>query len=185
MNKLVSVILLFLLISSCKNNHQSAREPVSHERQSVDMESVESNRNLNRREEDFIKKMIKKDSLHQYVDSGHGFWFYYEKKSDTETYTPSEGDIVHLEYEIRDLSDNVIYGLAEIGQKIYRVDREDFFRGFREGVKLLKQGESAWFLFPSSAAYGYHGDENKIGTNIPLKVYIKINKIEKLKTDKL
>jgi gliding motility-associated peptidyl-prolyl isomerase len=172
-------ILLFLY--ACKNNRQQAREPISHDKQHVDMESVKNNRELNKREEQYIKKMIADDSLHQYVDSGHGFWFYYEKKSDENLEKPQKGDIVNLEYEVRDLSNNVIYALDEIGKKDYRVDHENFFRGFREGVKLLKSGEAAWFLFPSNAAYGYHGDEKKIGSNIPLKVYIKINSIKKTK----
>jgi gliding motility-associated peptidyl-prolyl isomerase len=184
MNKFVfNIILILLFLSACKNNHQPAREPVSHEKQKVDMESVKNNRELNRREENFIKKMIAEDSLHHYIDSGHGFWYYYEKKSTDNSAAPQEGDIVNLEYEIRDLSGNVIYALNEIGQKNYRVDHENLFRGFREGVKLLKKGEAAWFLFPSNAAYGYHGDENKIGSNIPLKVYIKINKITKSKKE--
>ena len=157
------------------------REPVLHEKQGVDMESVKNNRDLNRREEQYIKKMIAEDTLHQYIDSGHGFWYYYEKKSDTVTVMPQEGDVVNMEYEIRDLSDNIIYTIAENGKKNYRVDHENLFRGFREGVKLLGAGESAWFLFPSNAAYGYHGDEKKIGSNIPLKVYMKINTIKTIK----
>jgi len=178
--KTIKLIALILLITAgCKNNTNQARQPVSHERQKTDMESVNSNRNLNKREEEYIKKMIASDSLHHYIDSGHGFWYYYVQQNKQEKYTPQPGDLVDLQYEIRDLSDNIIYSLNENGNKKYKVDRENYFRGFREAVKLMKEDEEAVFLFPSNAAYGYHGDEKKIGTNVPLKVYLRILKVEK------
>jgi len=173
------IIPIIFLIFSCKNNGNTAREPISHERQKVDMQSVNQNRDLNRREETYIKKMIASDSLHEYKDSGHGFWFYYIKKNKQSNQKPEAGDQVTLQYEIRDLSDNIIYPITP--QKTYKVDRENYFRGFREAIKLMKENEEAVFLFPSNAAYGYHGDEKKIGSNIPLKVDIKIIKIEKNK----
>jgi FKBP-type peptidyl-prolyl cis-trans isomerase len=40
--------------------------------------------------------------------------------------------------------------------------------GLREGIKLMHKKEKVIFLFPSQIAYGYHGDDKKIGTNIPL-----------------
>lgn len=45
--------------------------------------------------------------------------------------------------------------------------------------KLLKEKETATFLFPSSLAFGYHGDNDKIGANIPLKTTISILEIKK------
>ena len=173
------IVLVILLTAGCKNNRNTAREPVSHERQKVDMQSVNTNRDLNRREEEYIKKMIASDSLHDYADSGHGFWYRYIRKNPKAEYLPQPGDVVTLQYEIRDLSDNVIYSKEENGIRKYKVDKENYFRGFREAVKLLKEGEEAVFLFPSNAAYGYHGDEKKIGTNVPLKVYLRILKVEK------
>jgi len=37
--------------------------------------------------------------------------------------------------------------------------------GLRDGIKLLHKNEKVTFLFPSHIAYGYHGDNKKIGTN--------------------
>ena len=184
MHKIVYILIFLLFINflGCKNSQPSARQPIRHNRQGVDMQSVEKNRNLNQREENYIKQMIAKDSLHTYIDSGHGFWFYYVKQNKKDTVFPKEGDKVLLQYEIRDLSNQLIYTFEEIGQKKYWVDHENYFRGFRAAVKLLKKGEEAVFLFPSGAAYGYHGDEKKIGTNIPLKVQLKIIEINKHKT---
>ncbi len=178
-----NIILLLILIQSfaCKNNNQSARPPVQHQRQTIDITSVNHNRNLKQKEETFIKQMIAKDNLHHYIDSGHGFWYYYTKTNKHERYLPKKGDKLSIKYEIRDLSNNIIYAEKEIGNKDYVVDHENYFRGFREAIKLLKEQEEAWFFFPSNAAYSFHGDENRIGQNIPLKVKINILKIEKQK----
>ena len=40
--------------------------------------------------------------------------------------------------------------------------------GLRDGIKLMRKNEKVNFLFPSNMAYGYHGDDKKIGTNQPL-----------------
>ena len=48
------------------------------------------------------------------------------------------------------------------------MDKQELFTGLREGLKLMRSGETVTFLFPSQKAYGYYGDENKIGTNVPL-----------------
>jgi gliding motility-associated peptidyl-prolyl isomerase len=181
MYKSIIISLFTLFIFSCKNNKQPAREPIQYNQGGADMKSVELNRNLNKREEDYILKMIQKDSLHKYYNSGHGFWYYYIQKKDDSQIYPETDDLVTLTYEIKDLSGNAIYTQKEIGEKKYHVDHENYFRGFHYAVKLLKEGEEALFIFPSNSAYGYHGDEKKIGQNIPLQVKIHIIKIEKNK----
>jgi len=182
MNKRIYILSMsILMMLACKNNNQAVREPLNHTRQHVDMQSVNDNINLNKREEAYIEQMIKKDSMHTYANSGHGFWYYYIKKNTQTDYQPQEGDKVSLQYEISDLSNNIIYSFSEIGTKTYWVDHENYFRGFREAVKLMKEGEEALFIFPSNAAYGYHGDEKKIGNNIPLQMHLKILKINKQK----
>jgi len=181
MHRIYLIIILVFFVGACKNNNQKAREPIQHRKSTVDMESVRKNKDLNQREEAYIKKMIQQDSLHHYIDSGHGFWYYYVTKTGKGTVAQPD-DKVLLTYEIKDLSNNIIYSFDEIGKKWYHVDHENYFRGFREAVKLLKEGEKAVFLFPSNAAYGFHGDEKRIGINIPLIVSIKIFEIKKHKT---
>ncbi len=177
-----SILAILLMTTACKNNNQStAREPVSHSKKITSEKSVNASKNLKQREEDYIKQMIAKDSVHSYIDSGHGFWYYYTQEKASDTIFPKTGDKVLLSYEIRDLSNNIIYSEKEIGQKVYYVNHENYFRGFIEAVQLLKTGEEAWFIFPSNAAYGYHGDEKRIGQNIPLIMKLHIYEIEKQK----
>ena len=69
--------------------------------------------------------------------------------------------------------------MKDVGLRKCVVSKLDLFPGLRNSVPLLKENETATFLFPSSLAYGYHGDNDKIGTNVPLKSTLTILKIEK------
>jgi FKBP-type peptidyl-prolyl cis-trans isomerase len=42
----------------------------------------------------------------------------------------------------------------------------------------MKEGETVTFLFPSHQAYGYYGDNDKIGTHVALKSTVTLNKIK-------
>ena len=63
------------------------------------------------------------------------------------------------------------------------MDKEELFTGLREGLKLMKPGETVTFLFPSQKAYGYYGDTNRIGTNTPLICEVTVNSITKTQND--
>ncbi len=178
MYKIFTFILFTLVFQACKNNKAQVREPIQHSRNQVDYHSVDRNKNLNKREENYIKKIIDQDTIHNYVNSGHGFW-YYKVKENPKGKLPKTNDWLTINYELKDLSNNTIYSSEEIGEKKYHVDHENYFRGFHEAIKLLREGEEAMFIFPSNSAYGYHGDEKRIGQNIPLKMKLKIIKIEK------
>ena len=69
--------------------------------------------------------------------------------------------------------------MDEIGVKTYVVDKEELFPGLRNSIKLLREGEAATFFFPSSLGYGYHGDNAKIGPNVPLIATINLLTLEK------
>jgi len=47
--------------------------------------------------------------------------------------------------------------------------------GLREGIKLMHKNEKVTFLFPSHIAYGYHGDDKRIGTNQPLMCTVSLH----------
>ncbi|MGB3152236.1 MAG: gliding motility-associated peptidyl-prolyl isomerase GldI, partial [Maribacter sp.] len=155
------------------------RRPVQRKSGSFFKESIERNRKLLQAEEQKIKGIIKNDSLKHYINSSSGSWYYYLAVNDTATYTPNINDVVVMNYDILTLDNDTIYSQEEIGNISYRVDKQELFKGLRDAVKLLKVNEKATFLFPSSLAYGYHGDNNKIGTNVPLKSTVSILKIEK------
>ena len=83
------------------------------------------------------------------------------------------------------MHNDTIYSQEEIGQLSYKVDKQELFKGLRDAVKILKENEKATFLFPSSLAFGYHGDNERINSNVPIKSTIEILKIkQKQKQDK-
>jgi len=172
--------LIFLIALGCKT--PEARRPVTVKSGSFIDESINRNKQLAEKEEARIQKIIKEDSSNQYITSKGGFWYYYQTKDTSSTYTPKFGDEVIFSYNVKDLSGNMIYTQKEIDTVSYLIDKEELFMGLREGLKLLKEGEKATFLFPSYQAYGYYGDDHKIGTNIPLITEVTLHKINKEST---
>jgi len=140
-------------------------------------ESIERNKALNKIEEDVLQLKMQKDSLHEYINSEHGFWYFYQQKDNLNNKHPVKGDEVIFTYEIKDLRDSIIYSKEELGIKNYLVDKEELTTGLQEGIKLMKEGEIVTFLFPSYKAFGYTGFE-KIQSNQPLIYTVHLNKIK-------
>lgn len=179
MNKLLTIALV-LLVFSCKT--PEARRPVTVKTGSFIDASVERNKQLNAKEKAFIENLMKQQEK-EYIASGNGFWYYYNNKVENDTLkTPAFGDIVNYDYNVKDMNGSVIYSAEDIKTQTYAMDKEELFTGLREGLKLMKSGETVTFLFPSQKAYGYYGDENKIGTNVPLICEVTVNSITENQT---
>jgi gliding motility-associated peptidyl-prolyl isomerase len=172
------LLLGFAIILASCSQQQQARKPISHSSGTFIKESIERNKILIADEEDLIAEIIKKDSLESYIASTKGYWYKYETKVDAATPTPKRGDIAFFDYEIKDLKSRIIYTKAETKPQVYYVDKENIMMGLRDGIKLMKKGETVSFLFPSHMAYGYHGDDKKIGTNEPLICTVSLNDIK-------
>ena len=173
-NSLYFLIALFLF--SCDG--PEARKPIRSSVPKIVKSTVERNKELLAIEVGIINALVKKDTLHQYLPTSSGSWFYYETKNDSTTYVPKGEDIVRLTYNIMTLTNDTIYSAKEIGVQQIKVDKPSLFKGLRNTFTLLKEGEKATFLFPSSLGFGYHGDDNKIEPNTPIKSSIEILKIE-------
>lgn len=174
MNKLLTLALI-LLVFSCKT--PEARRPVSVKTGSFIDASVERNKMLNATEQASIKKLMEQNEKN-YIASESGFWYYYNNKIEVDSLkTPLFGDVINYNYNVKALNGNLIYSKEDIKTQNYAMDQEELFTGLREGLKLMKSGETVTFLFPSQKAYGYYGDENKIGSNTPLICEVTINSI--------
>ncbi|WP_438966767.1 gliding motility-associated peptidyl-prolyl isomerase GldI [Flavobacterium sp.] len=175
--KRISLLLFLIVLVSC-SQQQQARKPISESSGTFIQESIERNKKLNKEEETRIAQFIKNDSLNKYLVSPKGYWYSYDTKVDEATKTPERGEIAYFDYEIRNLNKELIYSQKELKSKVYYVDKEDVLLGLRDGIKTMKKGEKVTFLFPSHKAYGYHGDDNKIGTNEPLLCTVTLNDIK-------
>ncbi|MCL8006459.1 gliding motility-associated peptidyl-prolyl isomerase GldI [Gelidibacter japonicus] len=169
------ILVLSISISGCKS--PEARRPISQKSGSFIKISAERNKKLNAIESEQIQNIIKKDTSKTYFASESGFWYYYNTKIEKDTITPSFGDIVNFDYDVKDINGNAIYSDDDIHPRDYAMDQEEIFTGLREGLKLMKPGETVTFLFPSQKAYGYYGDKNKIGTNTPVICEVTVNSI--------
>jgi gliding motility-associated peptidyl-prolyl isomerase len=139
-------------------------------------ESAERNKKLNELERNHIEDIIKNNPDKTYIASESGFWYYYNTKMEIGSVKPQFGDMVDFDYTVLNLEGKEIYAKTN---KSSIIDKEELFTGLREGLKLLKPTETATFIFPSQKAFGYYGDDNKIGTNIPLICEVTLNTIIK------
>ncbi|GGG27698.1 peptidyl-prolyl cis-trans isomerase [Dokdonia pacifica] len=169
MKKGITFITIILCLLACKE--PEARRPISQKTGSYITESIERNKELIAAEEIIIKKRIEKDTSTTYLSSESGFWYTYVTQDSTNTRTPKKGDIVNVLYDLQTLSGKTILSKEEIGVQAIKVDQsnQELISGIRDGIKLLKEGETITFLFPSHKAYGYYGFEDKIGSNIPIR----------------
>lgn len=175
------LIYFIAAIFLCSCEGPKARKPVRTSSPQLIKSTVERNKELLEIETQIINALVKKDSANVYTTTNTGSWYYYEVKNDTASYTPKAEDIVTLSYNIMTLTNDTIYSAEEIGIQEILVHKPSLFKGLRNTFTLLKEKEKATFLFPSSLAFGYHGDDNKIEPNTPIKSSVEIIKIKKSK----
>lgn len=166
-------IIVLLTLIGCKE--QQARMPVSRNSGAFMNESVERNKKLIKGEEKQIDSIIKSNPQIKYLTSQKGYWYHYDIKNDSDTLRPKKGDVAFFDYEIKDIAGNVIYSQLELKPQTYLVDKQNIMSGLRHGIKQMRKNETITFLFPSHLAYGYHGDDRRIGTNEPLICTVTLN----------
>ena len=175
LSKTVLLIVVLMTSLSCKQQQQ-ARMPISRSSGTFMKESAARNKKLIAGEEGKIDSIIKSNPKIQYLASKKGYWYVYESKNDQDTLRPRKGDIAYYDYEIKDLRGTIIYSELELKPQEYHVDKEQkIIIGLRHGIKLMHKKEKITFLFPSHVAFGYHGDENKIGANQPIICTVTLN----------
>jgi gliding motility-associated peptidyl-prolyl isomerase len=160
-------VVLLVVISGCQNK-QEARRPISHSSGSFMKQSMDRNKKLIAGEEAEIARVIRQNKRVKFIASTKGFWYSYIATNTKDTLTPKKGDVALFDYEVKDLKGRIIYSQSELGPQTYFVDKQNIMTGLREGIKLMHRNEKINFLFTSHIAYGYHGDNKKIGTNKPL-----------------
>lgn len=170
----LTIVLIAILIIAC--NQPKPRKPIVRRSSTFLKESIVRNKVINKLEEKAFTELMEKDTLHHYLTSDKGFWYYYETKDSLDSKLPKRGDEVIFNYTIKDINGDVIYSEDELGQQDYLVDKQELITGLQDGIKLMKEGETVTFLFPSYKAYGYSGYE-KIDANQPLIYTVTLKKI--------
>lgn len=181
MRLLIPFILLIICALSCKS--PEAREPIARASGSFYKASAERNIKLNKDQEAIFKNMMLTQPDIEFIASETGFWYTYINQVEDDTIRAKFGDVLNFDYSINDINGQVIYTEKELTTQNYPMDQQELFTGLREGLKLMKAGETVTFYFPSNIAYGYYGDKNRIGANIPLICTVTLNSITKNKND--
>ncbi len=178
LNKILSIFMLIFFLISCREELKP-RPPVYHTYRHDFSQSIRFNKVLYNIEQRWFDSIMKTDTIHQYLPTGIGMWWYRVKTNEKDTLRPEEGDVVTLTYSVQYINGDTIYDFKDTGIRDYVTDKEEFFFGFREAVKLLREGEEGIFLVPSYAGYGLLGDGDQIPGNTPLRMHLKILKITK------
>jgi len=174
----------FILIScigllSCKS--PEAQRPVQSSSGSFIKESAERNKKIYVQEKEMIQSIMDANTENSYFSSESGYWYFYNIKNDSiSTQTPDFGDIITFTYDVKDLNGISIISEKENGLQKYKIDQsnQELISGLRDGLKLMKVGETVTFIFPSYMAYGYYGIENKLGTNVPIQSRVTLKSID-------
>lgn len=175
------IVIISLLVCGCKS--PEARKPISNVSGSFIKESAERNIKLNKAQEAAFKALMSNMPETNFIASPNGFWYYYNTKVETDTVTAQFGDVVNYNYNIKDINGNVIYAEDEVSPKNYTIDQQELFTGLREGLKIMKPGETITFYFPSNLAFGYYGDQDRIGINTPIICEVTLNNIKQTNHD--
>lgn len=181
-NKIYSKALLLvftsLLLVNCQEK-DTPQKPVSKSNESIIKSSVDRNKELITDEQILIKNYIDADKANTYSNNSLGFWYAYENRHAKDSIRPIVGDIVNYKYEISTLTDSIIYTKSDIGSMTYEVDKQDILPVLKNSLKFMKKDETIKVLTPSSLAFGYLGDQNKIKKNQPLVFTITLESISK------
>lgn len=178
MYKILYILAMFVIMVSCKS--PEARRPIKSTSGTFIRESVERNKALYQQEEADILAYVNANSEIDFIASETGFWYYYNIKDTLDITTPKIGDIVVFTYNLKKLNGEIIQTELESGLQTYKVDQtnQDLISGLRDGIKLMRTGETVTFLLPSHKAFGYYGLENKLGANISIQSQVTLKSIE-------
>jgi gliding motility-associated peptidyl-prolyl isomerase len=175
--KIRSLFFLIVLCYGCSKT--TPRKPVNPKKSTtLFKETIAASIALNKVEEDKILSLIRADSTKTYFTSSNGFWYTYIYKINEDLPSPKTGQEVTFTYNITDLNNKILYSKEALGEKKYRVDKEDFISSIQKGIKLMKEGETITFVIPSYNAFGINGDGNKIKMNQSIKSTITLINIK-------
>ena len=184
MKNSIIIFLVFLLLFSCEK--PKVRKPIVY-KSSVSQfdKTILLHQNILKRESELFQKIIEQDTLHNYIQSPFGFYYFYNKKNGDNFVKAKSKDDVIINYEIRDVNNKILISQDELGSenqenksdRLLRIDAEDFVLGLHHGLKLMKEGEIVTFLIPSNLAFGATGLQGKIASNQVLIVKVKLKQI--------
>lgn len=170
MKKLIFVISVFVIFSTCSSNNEDRGEK-GHPNESSEESLVKVNRYLVKNENDEIENYIHR---HQWKmnETGSGLrYMIYEHGTGEKA---KKGQIVELDYELSLITGDVISSSKQDGPMVFQIGHGGVESGLEEALLLMKKGDRAKLVIPSHLAHGFLGEIDKIPPRATLIYDIKI-----------
>ena len=144
---------------SCRlNYHEQKRKEQLAQRQ-YEENLVKANRGLISRDSSKILGVIRARGWDMRVSST-GLWYQILDKGNGPKAEP--GQLAVLDYNVRLLSNKLVYSSDSTGLLRFRISKSSVERGLEEGVLYLNEGDSARFILPPYMAHHLLGDQKRI-----------------------
>lgn len=169
MKKAVALIG-FLAVFSCQQK-DVVYTPVGEYKEESQVEiSKNRARKLNQIERLQIEDWIKHQKV-QFYAMPLNYWI---NVAELHKNTPKQkGERVSFEYDVYDFANNKVYSQPKTMLDV-QIGRFNELKAIEDAVTYLAPGQSATLLVPSVLGYGTYGDGDKIGSDIPLIIHVKV-----------
>jgi FKBP-type peptidyl-prolyl cis-trans isomerase len=157
----ITALSFFIILSSmsgCNRETQQHPEKVEHPEQ-YNEQLLNVNKGMVAKESEEIENYIKRHNW-QMQSTGTGLRYQIYQQGSGEAATI--GKIAVLKYTLNLLDGTECYSSEKTGPKEFRIGKGGVESGLEEGIKLLKVGDKAKFIFPPHLAHGLTGDDDKI-----------------------
>lgn len=165
------VFITIIILASCNNNSEMQKTPATVDPKQRKESLEKANRYVVIKENEDIKDYIERHQL-DVVETGTGLRYCVVRQGDGELIR--KGDVVSMDYEVRLLNGETLYGSNKDGVKTFVVGRGGVEKGLEEAVLYLHKGDVATIIIPSHLGYGLLGDGDKIPSKATLVYKVKI-----------
>lgn len=170
--KIVNLIIVVLLFSSCTGNSQ--------EKKKKSPEMTEQLTQMNRmRVENESKSIEAFITSRSYTMQRTGTGLRYEIYKQGSGDSAVAHDLVELKYKIFLLDGTLCYSSDSLGSAKFRLSEGQQIAGLEEGVMMMQKGAKARLVLPAHLGYGLSGDQNMISPSTPVFLDIELINIKK------
>jgi FKBP-type peptidyl-prolyl cis-trans isomerase len=165
------ILFLFLLINCTKE--ETVYAPVGSKAEKSEIQiSQERARNINEIERRLMEEWMKNQPK-KFFALPLNYWI--DKENFEERNNNPDDLIISYKYTMSDFDGHLVYKSPKGFQEI-PVGKVTDLKAVQNALQKMKIGEEAQLLVPSALAFGTYGDGNKIGSDIPLIINLKIIK---------
>lgn len=168
----IYIVVITLLVGSCSQN--PPQYPTTYSNDGFLEYSKKKAKERRLKEELLIEDYLATQNL-DFKKNRVGIYMY-NPNTDSVNWV-QKNDTISYTYSIKDLRNNTIYPEDEIGTQKVVMNKSRMIQGIEYALKEMSSNTQAIALIPSDLAYGATGDGNKINSNQPIIVELKLLKI--------